>query len=114
MYLCNDCEAVFETPETATRESTVPYVQCPCCGSDDVEEADLCDCCCEVTRTSALTKLADIYACDDCLAELQEKIKRNVRVALKVSAAWYGISYKDACEAFGGIDDMEVENGESL
>ena len=52
MYICNNCEAVFETP--AVHEEQHPYGMtyateywsvCPHCGDTDFDEAKKCDRC---------------------------------------------------------------------
>ena len=55
MYICNNCGAVFDTPDTQTESH--PYGEgyaqekwsvCPCCGDNDFDEAKECRMCGEL------------------------------------------------------------------
>lgn len=66
MY-CNDCKSYFDEPivemdrETGYREAT-----CPHCGSDYLEETQLCKCCGADTVNEY---------CDNCMEEIAEELR---------------------------------------
>ena len=46
MWICNDCGAVFENPREYYEHDTGYYgMDCPHCGSDDIDEAKRCSEC---------------------------------------------------------------------
>ena len=70
MYICNNCEAVFETP--GTHEERHPYgmtsateywAVCPFCGETDFNEAKKCDRCGEYVAE------LDEGLCDCCYGD---------------------------------------------
>lgn len=71
MYICNNCEAVFETP--AVHEEHHPYGMsyateywsvCPHCGDTDIDEAKQCERC-----DGYFAELHD-GLCDCCYGEM--------------------------------------------
>ena len=58
MYICNDCQEIFDAPGTQTeRHYEVPYLRdehfdvCPFCDSDNIEKAHKCSKCGEYKET---------------------------------------------------------------
>ena len=46
MWICNDCGAVFENPDEYYEHDTGYHgMDCPHCGSDDIDEAERCSEC---------------------------------------------------------------------
>jgi hypothetical protein len=86
MYICGICDSIFEKPKTVGACSErlgyeIEYY-CPCCGSNAVEEAIICEACenaCkeDKTRYIEVTNKYDEtlkgYICDDCLYQALEE-----------------------------------------
>ena len=86
MYICKICESTFEEPKTVGACSErlgyeVEYF-CPCCGSNAVEEAVICEACEngyeeEKVRYIEVTNKYDEtlqgYICNDCLYQALEE-----------------------------------------
>ena len=52
MYICNECEEVFEQPKVVVERhpwgmgyAEEEFCECPCCGSGNFEEAEECSLC---------------------------------------------------------------------
>ena len=87
MYICDICESTFEEPIKSGACSDrlgyeVEYF-CPCCGSNAVEEATICEACdnaCKEDKTRYIevtnkyNETLKGYICDDCLYQALEEI----------------------------------------
>lgn len=71
MYICNKCEAVFETPDTykehhpyGMTSATEIFAVCPHCGDTDFDEAKRCEHCGEF--------VAELHEglCDVCYGDM--------------------------------------------
>lgn len=87
MYRCNNCNEMFEEPETknliAEEYLGVSHLLqgctrmdiniCPCCNDDDLEELEQCNLCGEwfneLTDTEGLINGGVGYVCEQCLED---------------------------------------------
>ena len=86
MWICNDCGAVFENPDEYYEHDTGYHgMDCPHCGSDDIDEAKRC------------------AECDECVNE--EKLVNGLCAAcIEKHAADY-----ETVKAYGGDRKEAVE-----
>ena len=74
MYICKTCHGVFEMPrmaqELVTRDPLAyeDILECPECGSDEVEEAKLCA---ECGRYFCEDDLIGGHICEECLSNIE-------------------------------------------
>lgn len=93
MYYCNDCNNEFEEPvnrkTTYEREYGVSdlfqtqheylVTECPVCGSDDIEEMKICDCCGEwvpddfIHDTTEMINGGVGWCCEQCIEDADMK-----------------------------------------
>lgn len=78
MYICRDCGKQFDEPER-TYDDPSPagvslasgyyvYEECPCCGSEDIEEAHQCQICREWT-------IEDSTICHSCREQITDEVR---------------------------------------
>lgn len=89
MWICNDCGAVFENPREYYEHDTGYHgMECPHCGSDDIDEAERCAECDEWVNENNLVN----GLCPAC-------IERHASDYETVKA--YGADRKEAVEING-------------
>ena len=90
MYICTYCESTFEEPirkGCCTERLGIEVDEyCPCCGSNAVEEAIICEAC-ENGFTEEQVKYINVtnkyseniqgYICEDCLYQALEEIMQR-------------------------------------
>lgn len=95
MYRCDECEALFSEPQTALKESTVPYGICPNCGADIYEEVARCDMCGEWREAGDVRRISGQLICETCLEKVKDILGRLTSHTVETVAEAYGLERSD-------------------